>query len=144
MTELEQQARKEAEKRYPPDRYTWSTRTAVRSTQQKIRVGAYAAALVSERSKPSIMVRFSEEEIQRIVTDSIPPSAHVGLALTHEGAVAMARTFMEVGLRYANTRTVSIDKIMEVVEGWSAYSKVTENDPEGFGDLRDRLNNLKP
>ena len=193
MTELEQQARKEAEEWYPERRYVtfdndgeW---TAYRS-HRRTSVEAYAAALVSERSKPSsaevdlgltriqvdalklrlkgceealeqrdstiaelrskpsLMVGFSEEEIDpRMIADEIAEDNGVDDETT-EGAWAW-RCMLEAAkavhaAHIANTRAVSIDKLVEVVKEWEAYARVTEDDPERFADLRHRLENIKP
>lgn len=182
MNKLEKQARKEAEDRYPPDNHTAVTVRPARSLLQHARMEAYAAALVSERSKhrrdieelgfariridalnaqlkgceealaqrdanPSIMVGFSEEEITRYSQKQ--PVGEWSRKEVYARAVGI-----EMGLRIANTRAVSIDKIMDVVQEW-VDEKLDDGEASGlhyisghpkweavFADLRERLTKL--
>lgn len=49
----------------------------------------------------SLTVKVSDEEIDKMVLDDLTDDSHVGLGLTHEGALAIARTFLGRGLRIA-------------------------------------------
>lgn len=140
MTDIEQQARKEAEEKYPlgaDSGYAYMDKWA-RDHIKSLRVG-YAAALISERSKPSLMVGFSEEEIERISWRERPEITDM------PGGIDVNESQREVfaeALRYANTRAVSIDKIMEVVES-HAKQWIGSADKEAFdADLRQRLEKL--
>lgn len=153
MIDIEQQARKEAEEKYPlgaDSGYAYMDEWA-RDHIKSLRVG-YAAALITERSRPSLMVGFSEEEIERILEEerrNITPlsSAVTGDPLEgdeDEKAIMREEYLMgyEEALRYANTRSVSIDKLMEVVES-HAKQWIGSADKEAFdADLRQRLEKL--
>lgn len=115
---------------------------------------AAALALVNERSKPSILVGFSEEGIDpRMIADEIAEDNGVDDETT-EGAWAW-RCMLEAAkavhaAHIANTRAVSIDQIMDKVASWEstwAMDPPAET-PEAlrgmWNDLRQRLENIKP
>lgn len=121
MTDIEQQARKEAEEKYPlgaDSGYAYMDKWA-RDHIKSLRVG-YAAALITERSRPSLMVGFSEEDV-RLIADGVAEDCGVDDE-TEDGAYTwkcMLECAMKVHEAHAaNTRAVSIDKIMEAVKGW--------------------------
>lgn len=46
-------------------------------------------------------IKVDDDEIDKMVLDDLTDDSHVGLGLTHEGALAIARTFLGRGLRIA-------------------------------------------
>lgn len=137
MTDIEQQARKEAEallalvKKYRPitdecprcDGMGCSGPCPPHYWEAPMLEGF--ATFISEHSKPSLMVGFSEEEADgwRYKTP-------------HGWVVTKTKTSSDSQPLFANTRAVSIDKIMEVVRETTWINDVDL--------LRERLMKIRP
>lgn len=93
------------------------------------------SALIQERSKPSLIVAFSEEDVDRI-SNNLRRKLKRGNQFTEAFTIGA-----RMGLRYANTRAVSIDRVMEKVASWDAC-RTTDPYPEGNDSLRAMWNDL--
>jgi len=95
------------------------------------------SALIHERSKPSLMVGFSEEEIERIAA-KLHPALGGQWSDDAKAKQLTKRSYAAEAIRYAqeHSQAVSIDTIMEVVMGWCCATKDAEE------DLRERLEKL--
>lgn len=99
-----------------------------------------ATALIHEHSKPSLMVGFSEEEMHYLFMGWLAENHEANE--TKDESDLMRDAFL-AALHYANTRAVSIDRLVEAVREWLTHDGREPDNPRQqpmpMSDLRERL-----
>lgn len=82
-------------------------------------------------------IKVDDDEIDKMVLEDLTDDSHVGLGLTHEGALAIARTFLGRGLRIARDNWLKTspwisveERLPDIDEPVHLFSE--EYDPENF------------